>query len=305
MKSKNELRVCILSGGISKEREVSIVTGRYVYESLKRLGYKCKLVDPKEWIGKKRIDLGGFDIVFNALHGTYGEDGRIQGLLDCLGIPYTGSDCQASAISMNKHITKTILKRSGIPTPDWTVVETDDSGKLNLPASINFPFVIKPIDEGSSVDVFIVKDKKMLEAIKRLLPKRKYIFEEYIEGRELTAAVFDNRAIGACEIVVEDEFYDYTAKYKSDKTRYIIPPEIENSLLEDILKIAENTHHLLGLSFYSRTDFRLSKDGIPYVLEINSLPGLTDHSLLPKICEQAGIEYDQMIEKILFGALET
>ncbi|NPA52908.1 MAG: D-alanine--D-alanine ligase [Aquificae bacterium] len=296
------LKIALLYGGASSEREISIKSGKAVENSLKRLGIPYKVFDP---IDKKRfidkIVQYQPDLAFIALHGKGGEDGTIQSLLEFLNIKYTGSDPKASAITIDKSITKSILSAYKIPVPSGITLT---SSQREIP-KIEFPAVVKPATEGSSVGVFIVRNRQELEkAVKEAYKlDSKIVIEKYIEGREITVGILNEEPLEIVEILVEEGFYDYKNKYLSTKTKYICPAEIEKNTYQLIKAIAKRSCELLGVKGTARVDFILDKNDTPYLLEINTIPGMTDHSLLPKSALASGLDFDTLIENIIMGAL--
>ncbi len=299
----SDLKVALLYGGNSSERDISIKSGKSVEKALKELGYRYKSFDPAE--GKVFIDkLVSFnpDVVFISLHGKGGEDGTIQGLLDFLNFRYTGSPLKASAIAIDKSLTKDILRNYGIVSPEgFTVFSVDEGLSLNL----SFPVVVKAATEGSSIGVYIVYDKNEYKEalIKAFKIDKKVIVEKYIEGREITVGILNGKPLEIVEIKVKDGFYDYKNKYFTDTTEYICPADIEKNLYRDIQQIALKAYRVIGCKGAARVDFIL-KDSTPYFLEINTIPGLTDHSLLPKAAAATGISFKKLIEEIIKDALK-
>jgi D-alanine-D-alanine ligase len=296
-------RVGVLLGGLSSEREVSLETGAGVLAALKELGYDAVGIDWKPGsslpalLAESRVD-----VVWNALHGTYGEDGAVQGLLSCLGIPCTGSGILASSVAMDKVFSKRVFDSTGIPTPKWQLLEESDGAN---DVTIDLPCVVKPAREGSSVGVSIVRE---LSQLKFAIAEARQcegppIVEEYIDGAEVDVGVLGSEIIGSVELRPATEFYDYEAKYKRDDTQYLLPPEIAEATLNSAEAIALRAHNALGCTGYSRVDLMIKGDAI-YVIEVNTLPGMTSHSLLPKIAAAADISYAALCEKILLATLE-
>ncbi|NPA57680.1 MAG: D-alanine--D-alanine ligase [Aquificae bacterium] len=295
----NSLKVALVYGGQSSEREISIKSGKAVKGALERLGIPFKEFDPVEPEKFIREILSYQpDVVFNALHGRIGEDGTIQGFFELAGFRYTGSPVKASAVAMDKALTKEIVKGLGVPTPRWTTVSVDQMPEWEL-----FPAVVKPNSEGSSIGVFIVNSPAELEkALSEAFQYDKTVLvEEFIDGREITVGLINGQPLEPIEIVVGEGFYDYHNKYFSDKTRYIVSPQMEKSLKEKLFSYSSAVYDRLGCRGAARVDFMVKGD-IPYFLEINTIPGLTDHSLLPKAAEHSGISFDQLIQKIIEGA---
>ncbi|MDP2278231.1 MAG: D-alanine--D-alanine ligase [Nitrospirota bacterium] len=307
-------KIGVLMGGISSEREVSLRSGGAVFNALKKLGYNAVAIDAAsnicEVLKKEKID-----IAFLVLHGGWGEDGSIQGLLEVMGIHYTGSDVISSALAMNKAASKKIFIYHKIPVPPFTVVSrqssvvSENSETLNSQLStLNFPlpWVVKPVCEGSSVGVSIVKDKNQLEdALKTGFSYgNEIIIEKYIEGKEVHIGILNDRALGGVEVKTSLEFYSYEAKYTAGLTEYILPPKIDEAVYMKAKDIALSANKALGCSGATRVDLRIDKDGNPYVLEVNTIPGMTETSLLPKIAKEAGLDFPALVEEILKDAIE-
>jgi D-alanine-D-alanine ligase len=294
-------RIGVIMGGPSSERDVSLNTGRPALQALLHKGYEAVGID---WKGGAD-DLGqalrreGVEVAWIALHGTYGEDGCVQGLLECYGIPYTGSGVLASAIGMDKLATRRIFDQESIESPRWR--------RYHSPADaerIGFPLVVKPSAEGSSVGVSIVRDPAKLQAALDEAKKWRGVplVEEYVKGREIQVGVLDDEALGEVEIRPATEFYDYEAKYLRNDTQYLVPAPIsdgERHLLHDL---AVRAHKAIGCSGATRVDLILADGGRAVCLEINTLPGMTDHSLLPKIAAHRGMDYATLVESILDSA---
>ncbi|WP_096999741.1 D-alanine--D-alanine ligase family protein [Persephonella hydrogeniphila] len=298
----SDLKIALVYGGKSSEREISIKSGNAVKEALKRLNLKFEVFDPVDSIDfVNRLIEYKPDLVFNVLHGKYGEDGSIQGLFEILGYRYTGSPVKASAIAMDKVLSKEIAQITGIPTPDWIVVENiKETEKWNV-----FPAVVKPNEEGSSIGVEIVNGReelcKAVENASKL--NRQVIIEEFINGREITIGILNGRPLEPIEIVVEDGFYDFENKYISGKTEYIVSPYLVQEEREKLESYSLKIYNKIGCKGAARIDFIL-KDGTPYFLEINTIPGMTDHSLLPKAAKAVGIDFDNLVLEIIRGALD-
>ncbi|RZD18782.1 MAG: D-alanine--D-alanine ligase [Candidatus Acididesulfobacter diazotrophicus] len=299
-----DLKIGVLMGGVSAEREISLKTGNAVANSLVSMGYNVKKFDLDKNFFE---DAKNIDICFNALHGTLGEDGKIQGVLELLNIPYTGSGVEASAIAMDKIKSKIIFKYYGLAVPDFFSVKKGEKAEL-LNKKINnlrLPYFIKPNAQGSSVGASIAYSKS--ELYLALEDAFKYddevIAEEYIVGREIQFAVFSGKPLGCVEIKPNDSFYSYSAKYTKGKTEYILNPD----LTEEEYKACENAsvlaHTSLDCKGITRTDIILSDSGKAYVLEINTLPGLTEFSLVPMIAQKKGIDFNSLIENIIEDAI--
>lgn len=295
-------RIGVLMGGISAEREVSLRSGSAIYNALKGLGYNAVSIDVGSDICDV-LDKGKIEAAFLALHGGYGEDGSIQGMLEVLGIPYTGSGVLASALAMDKEASKKVFLYHGIPVPPFTVI----GSITGYPGpSFDFPWVIKPATEGSSVGVSIARDKGNFE--KALETAFSYgsrvIVEKYIEGQEIHIGILNGRVLGGVEVRPSLEFYNYEAKYTPGLTEYILPPEITAETYERAKMTALSAHIALGCRGATRVDLRLNAEGEPYVLEVNTIPGMTETSLLPKIAGLAGFDFPGLIEEILRGVFD-
>ncbi len=291
-------------GGTSAEREVSLRSGQAVYRALVRCGYQAVMIDAATDVPKalrtKRVRM-----VFIALHGRGGEDGAMQGLLEVMGIPYTGSGVRASAVAMHKVATKTLLSAHGIPVPAGTVALAGASSPAKSPAGFKFPLVVKPASEGSTIGVSILRRQSDWQAALRRAHAhdREAVVETYIPGRELTISVLDGTALPPVEIVPQGGFYDYTAKYTKGQSRYLCPAPLSRAIQRRLSQLAVDAYRILGCEGAVRVDFRLTPRDQPYVLEVNTIPGMTETSLLPMAAAQAGLDYDQLTERILRSAV--
>jgi len=299
-------RVAVVMGGPSSEREVSIASGQAVCRALETLGYEARSLDYDASFVANLTELQS-DVVFNALHGPGGEDGTIQGVLDYLRVPYTGSGLRGCALSIDKHLTKKLLSAEGLPTPAWDTFDFDGGALPLLPGSLNLPLVVKPRNEGSSAGVSIVRtheewSRAMIEMSER---RPTVLAEEYVEGREFSCGVLFGDALPVIEILPQNHaFYDYEAKYGEGGSRHECPAHIDGELAHRIQMLALSTHQLLGLRDYSRTDFIVTPTGRPYILEINSLPGFTPTSLFPEECAAAGISFEALVERLVRAAYD-
>lgn len=298
------VRVAVVMGGASAEREVSIESGRCVLRALANLGHQAQSLDYDARFVDAIREIKP-DLVFNALHGRGGEDGQIQGVLEWLRIPYTGSDIVSCAIAIDKHLTKKLLAAEGLPTPAWDTFDLTGGTLPLLPGSLNLPLVVKPRASGSSAGVSIVRTheewtKTMVAAAERTT---QIVAEEYVPGREFSCGILGDEPLPVVEIIPSDEFYSYDAKYKPDGSRHLVPAPVDADLASRLQMLALSVHRLVGLRDYSRTDFILSREGRPYVLEINALPGLTPTSLLPDEARVVGISFDALIERLVQSAL--
>ena len=297
-------KVLILSGGISKERLISLDTGLQVAKELKRNGYKVKISEPDNNL-EKNIKIFRPDVIFNALHGQFGEDGYIQSVLERFNIPYTHSGVIASSIAMDKEISKKLFIKNKIKTPKYITYLYDESN-FNLIKKIKnklkFPVVVKPLNEGSSVNVHICDEKNIFKILNSIKNYKKVIIEEFIGGREIQVAIMGNRKLGAIELKPKRKFYDYKAKYNSSaNTQHIIPVKLSNSKLRQLLTIAFKAHKIIGCKGVTRSDFKFY-NGKFYLLEINTQPGMTKLSLVPEIAAYQGISFIELIEWILQDA---
>ncbi len=299
-----ELKIGVLMGGISSEREVSLNSGKAVFGALADLGYDVVSIDAREDL-PHQLRYHNIDIAWLALHGKWGEDGSVQGLLEYMGIPYTGSGVLASAMAMNKPVARRMFQEAGLDVAEGVVESVgklQDAGVSALP--FDLPVVVKPAAEGSSVGVSIAKSEdEFAHAIAEVAKYDEYaLVERFVAGREIHVGILNNKALGAIEIVPAEEFYNYAAKYTAGTTRYIYPAPVEKELYERLLDVGLRAHLALGCSGGTRVDTIVSEDGTIYVLELNSLPGMTSTSLLPKIAQGVGIEFAQLCELILLDA---
>ncbi len=297
-------RILILSGGVSKERLISLDTGLQVAKELKKNGYKIKISEPNKDL-TKNINQFKPDIIFNALHGQFGEDGYIQTILEQYKIPYTHSGVIASSIAMDKAISKKIFIENKIKTPKFFKYSYDmknsDLIKI-IEKKLKFPVVVKPINEGSSVNVFICTKKSISKILTSVRDYKEVIIEEFIGGREIQVAIMGNKKLGTIELKPKRKFYDYQAKYNLNaKTQHIIPVALSKNKLDEVMTIALKAHKLLGCRGISRSDFKFYKNKF-YLLEINTQPGMTKLSLVPEIAAYSGINFIQLIEWILKDA---
>ena len=296
-------------GGLSAEREVSLNTGAGVYAALRDNAWDVVSLDWKAGTSLARlVEESGAHVVWNALHGTYGEDGAVQGLCTCLQVACTGSGILASALAMDKVMSKRIFESVGVPTPRWQLVPHDGPADASDAAVAlrdrPLPFVVKPAFEGSSVGVSIVEDRAQIADAVRAA--RAYhgpvIVEDYIAGTEVFVGILDGRVLGSVEVRPATKFYDYEAKYKRSDTKYLLPPELSVDVIARAEHHALAAYTALGCSGHARPDLRISTSGDVFVLEVNTLPGMTATSLLPKIAKAAGMTYATLCEQILATA---
>ncbi|WP_438731472.1 D-alanine--D-alanine ligase family protein [Enterococcus sp. AZ128] len=335
------MKIIVLAGGKSSEREVSMTSGSKIANALISKGYKVLLVDLLTGIPEYRNfddayenyktahytydvsevipnydqDSGNeigtnvlevcksADITFFALHGGIGENGKLQAIFDVYDIKYTGSSYQSSLLAMDKLISKELMRFHGIPTADWTVVTELEQAK-----EIELPVVVKPIDSGSSIGISLVDTeaelKKAIKEAFRYSSDSKILVEEKIEGREFSVGVLGNQVLPAIELIPKAGFYDYQNKYQKGRTEEIVPAQIATELADQMKKLTLKTHQMLGLSVYSRTDFLVDKNNTIYVIEVNSLPGMTPNSLLPQEAEAVGIHFNDLCEQIVRKSLD-
>jgi D-alanine-D-alanine ligase len=306
-----KLTVALLSGGISSEREVSLQSGDQVYEALDKDKYHILRYDPKTDLGQLVNDAPGIDIALIILHGPYGEDGTVQGLLDLLHIPYQGSGVLGSALAMNKTVTKKLYEKSGLPVPPYIIYDRDDNVDVDACIKqLGLPLVVKPVAGGSSVGMSIVRSKADLQGAldKAIVYDSAVMAESYIAGIELTGGVLGNKELEALPIIeiVPDqtrEFFDYEAKYTPGVTQEICPARIDDELTLQVQSYAKIAHQTLYCRGYSRTDMIL-KDRKIYVLETNTIPGMTATSLLPQAAQVAGISFSKLMDKLIELGLE-
>ena len=296
-------KILILSGGISKERLISLDTGQQVAKELKKNGYTVKISEPDKLT--KNINLFKPEIIFNALHGQFGEDGYIQSVLETFKIPYTHSGVIASSIAMDKEISKKLFIKNKINTPKSFIYSFDKKNSdliKKIDKELKFPVVIKPINEGSSVNVFICSRNNILKNLKKIENYKKIMIEKFIGGREIQVAILGNKKLGAIELKPKRKFYDYKAKYNTNaKTEHIIPVDLSKKKLQQILNIAFKAHKIIGCRGATRSDFKFYRNKF-YLLEINTQPGMTKLSLVPEIAQYRGISFKNLIEWILKDA---
>ena len=297
-------KILIISGGISKERVISLETGKQVEKELKKNGYQTKICEPNFNL-INITETFKPNIIFNALHGQFGEDGYIQSILENIGIPYTHSGVIASAKAMDKEISKKIFIKNKILTPKF-IKYCFDKSKLELnnlvKKKLGYPIVIKPINEGSSVNVFICDKSNFFEKLNILKSYKKVLIEEFIPGREIQASIIGKKKLGAIELKPKRKFYDYQAKYNSkSKTEHIIPVNLPKEKYNKLMKISLKAHNLLECRGVTRSDFKYYKNNF-YLLEINTQPGMTKLSLVPEISAYYGINFINLIELILKDA---
>ena len=297
-------KILILSGGISKERLISLDTGTQVSKELKKNGYKVKISEP-DFSLKTNIRKFKPDIIFNALHGQYGEDGYIQSIIEGYKIPYTHSGVIPSAIAMDKDISKKIFLKNKIRTPKYFIYSFNLKKKdliTKINKKLKFPVVVKPLNEGSSVNVYICNKNNIIRILNSISNYKKIMIEEFIGGREIQVAIMGNKILGAIELKPKRKFYDYQAKYnRKAKTEHIIPVKIKRKKLNEVLQIAYKAHKIIGCRGVTRSDFKYYNEKF-YLLEINTQPGMTKLSLVPEIALYKCITFLKLIEWMLKDA---
>jgi len=289
-------KIGVLMGGLSSEREISLRSGSAVLQSLQRSGYQAVPIDGDRHVVERLRD-EAVEIAFIALHGRWGEDGTIQGLLEMLAIPYTGSGVLGSALAMDKAVMKPILLGLGIPTPSYVICRTGDDVTLPL------PFVVKPAREGSTIGISIVRSEEEKEAalVSALRLDSKLVIESYIAGREITVGLVNGRALPVVEVKPASGFYDYTAKYTKGMTEYLVPAALDQKIEEEARDLALRLWQHCELSGCARVDVML--DGqTPSVIDVNTSPGMTESSLVPKAWGALGKSFDELVEEILMSA---
>lgn len=304
-----DIHVAVLMGGWSSERPVSLMSGNGIADALETLGYRVSRVDMDRSIAKTLAALAP-DVVFNALHGVPGEDGSVQGMLDLMGIKYSHSGMVTSVIAIDKELTKQRLVPNGIPMPKGTIVRSET---LFAGDPLPRPYVLKPVNEGSSVGVAIIKEDSnygnpiSLDAVGPWQDFETLLAEPFIQGRELTTAVLNGKALCVTELKPKSGFYDFDAKYTDGMTEHVCPADIPADIADYMMDLALRAHELLGCKGASRTDFRwddeCGKDGV-FVLETNTQPGMTPLSLVPEQAKYMGISYEQLVDAIVKDALK-
>ena len=293
-------------GGLSGERKISFLSGRACSKALRKKGYKVKDLDAKGYFAESLKKLKP-KIVFNALHGKYGEDGFVQSILESLNIPYTHSGVLSSSLAMDKELSRIIFKKNNLMVPKYFMLHNGAKEKINKKIKkhkIKFPIVVKPVSEGSSLGVYICKNSVNLKKnIKKLMTKHnKILIEQYIPGREIQVAIMGNKALGAIELIPRRSFYDYKAKYSNKaKTKHIMPAPLFKNKYEEVLNIAKKAHKLLGCKGVTRSDFRFYNNKF-YLLELNTQPGMTKLSLVPEIAKYKGMKFEDLVNWIIKDA---
>ncbi|MGB5847636.1 MAG: D-alanine--D-alanine ligase [Ignavibacteriaceae bacterium] len=330
-----KINIAVFVGGTSPEKEVSKSSGRAIYQALNSLGYNCTLIDPaygtdqpetdEEFFSAKdfgeiknenlikTIDselMNNIDLVFLALHGKLGEDGIIQSLLELKGIKYTGSGVLSSAIAMDKDISKTIFQKNDVNTPSWFTIDKKfnrDEVVRIINSKFKYPVIIKPNDQGSTVGLSIIKkDEEIFKAIETAFQYSDIVvIEEYIPGREMTVAILEDKPLPVLEIIPKSGFYDYESKYTSGMSEYIVPADVTGDVFDKMQQQAITAFRSLRCKVYGRVDFRLNDENIPFCLEVNTLPGMTETSLVPKMANAVGISFEELIDRIIRNSLDV
>ncbi len=292
-------KVAVLFGGRSAEREVSLKSGAAVLAALQRSGVDAHAFDPATE-NLQALKDRGFDRAFIALHGRFGEDGTVQGALELLGIPYTGSGVMASALGMDKWRSKLVWQAGGLPIPEYLMLD-DQSKDTEVVERLGLPLFVKPANEGSSVGISKVKKKEELQAayFNAATHDKLVIAERFISGGEYTVAILGDRALPVIKIEPANEFYDYEAKYLRDDTRYLCPCGLDDAAEKEMQRLAKIAFSLIGGQGWGRVDFLMSEDRKMYVLEANTSPGMTDHSLVPMAARQDGIGFEELVLRVL------
>lgn len=306
----SNFKVALLAGGSSGEREISLASGKGAQEALEQAGFDVTWIDPAEKSHLQKLIEGEFDVAFLCMHGKMGEDGTVQGFLEMFGIPYTCSHVQASALAMDKARSKVMYKHVGIPTPESVnLVEGDSYDIDQLVQMLGLPCVVKPVTEGSALGVKIVDSKEDLEAaiVSVFEIDDRIILEQFVEGTEITVAILGNREtrpLPIIQIVPEGEFYDFESKYAPGGSKHICPAPFDDELTEKIQTYATKAHLALGCSGVSRSDFIVDSDGEAWILETNTIPGMTATSLLPDAARAGGVSFPELCKELIRYALE-
>ncbi|HSW62666.1 MAG TPA: D-alanine--D-alanine ligase [Dissulfurispiraceae bacterium] len=291
-------KVGVLAGGTSAEREVSLRSGSAVHRALAERGYNVVLIDQDHAVAATLAEQK-IGVVFIALHGGHGENGALQGLLEVMGIPYTGSGILASALAMDKEMSKLVFEEYALPIAPYRLFTKNDRAGITLPFA--YPWVVKPVAEGSSIGVNLVRSNADLHTALEDAFRYggKVIIEQHIAGKEVQIGILGERVLGGVEVRPLKEFYDYEAKYTAGMTQYVLPPEIDTASYAAAQAVGFRAHQALGCSGATRVDLILAKNGTPYVLEVNTVPGMTETSLLPKIAGLSGLSFEDLVEEIL------
>lgn len=331
--NKDKITIALILGGTSPERAVSKSSGKAMYKAVTNLGYNIKLIDPAYGINQPEnkddyfsdCDCGlllnqnyikavnsylfdDVDLALIALHGKWGEDGAVQSLLELKGIKYTGSGVLASSLAMDKIRSKIMFSHFGIKTPKWIEVNRNfDQTKLNkqILDIIKYPCIVKPNDQGSTIGLTKCNSVDSLKDAVELASQfsKSVLIEEFIAGREVAVGIINDKILPVLEIIPKHELYDYECKYTDGMSDYIVPADLDKNITDKLSEQTKLAFNSLGCKDYGRVDFRISKDGTPYCLEVNTLPGMTSHSLVPKMAKASGIEFEELVEMIIDSAL--
>ena len=302
------MKILVIYGGESSEREVSLKTGKGIYESLIKQDYNASLYDFKiNQLNELIVEIGSHDLIYIALHGKDGEDGKIQALLQLLGKPYIGSDHTSSSLAINKSLTKEIANQKNIPTANFLSISNSDDLNLKLDtvnSNFSYPIIVKPNREGSSCGFSIIKEKSDLEKSVNNAFKydKEILIEDYVKGQEFTVAILDDDgpvALPVIQIIPKNEYYDFESKYTEGGSEHVCPANIETSLEKSLKEYAINAHKALGCRHYSRVDFIVTDQMEIFMLEVNTLPGMTPTSLFPDAANAYGLNYDQLISHLI------
>ena len=288
-------------GSNSPEREISIKTGESIEKALLEMSYEVDCIEFSDDFGSAISKLSNYDLVFNALHGGIGENGTVQGFLECLKIFYTGSGVLASSVCMNKHFSKSIASQMGYKTPDWILLKKG----MQIPLIDHFPVIVKPNSQGSTVGLSLAQNRSEIKkAVKYAFEyDEDVLLETFIPGRELTVSIVGDKILPIVEIIPSNELYDYKCKYTEGMSNYVCSPELPVNLSEEIKQTGKNIYKQIGCTNYGRIDFRLNEDNIPWFLEVNTLPGMTDTSLVPMAAHKIGWSFEFLIETIVNEAM--
>jgi len=293
-----------MMGGLSREREISLKTGKAILKALTEKGYTVTAIDVGEDIGEKLVR-GKIECAFLALHGRFGEDGTIQGMLELMRIPYTGSDVLASALAMHKVMAKKFLLCEKIPTPRFEVFQREEIKKgLQKKISLPLPVVVKPAREGSTIGISIVREEEeLIPALKKAVEyDEEILIEEFMKGKEITVGILEDIPLPMIEIVPKSGFYDFHSKYTKGETQYILPARISREKYLYAQEISLKAFQTLGCSGVARVDLMTDENENPFVIDVNTMPGMTETSLLPKAASYAGIPFEDLVERILLKA---
>jgi len=298
------MKIGVMYGGTSAEREVSLSSGQAVVSACETLRHEVISLDPKDGLSNQLTELKSVDVVFNGLHGGDGENGVIPGFLESIGVRYTGSGNEASAICMDKRVSKALVFRKEILTPEWVSLSVED--EIPMDHDLGYPLVVKPNGQGSTIGLTVVSEPSQLKEAVALA--RKYdtvvLMESFVAGREITVTIIGDNAYPIVEIVPSHDLYDYECKYTKGMTEYFCPADLDETLTQAIQDTALRIHNLLGCRHYSRVDFRLDANNTAWFLEVNTLPGMTETSLVPKAAGAAGLSFPVLIQTIIDEALK-